>query len=81
MQKAWRHVFSLLLMPMLVVSVYFVLADGQQRFTLSQLVSILSTAGLSAFRAAVAYQEVTIFAAAVLVSVIVIIRKPNLSHR
>jgi hypothetical protein len=80
MQKAWRHVFSLLLMPMLVF-VYFVLADGQQRFILNQLVSILSTAGISAFRAAVAYKEVTIFAAAVLVSVIAVIRNPNLSHR
>jgi len=80
MQRTSRHVFSLLLMPLLAFGLYLVLADGQQRLTVSQLVSILSTAGLDAYHNAVRYKEVTMFAAAVLLCVMTILRNPSLPH-
>jgi hypothetical protein len=80
MQRTSRHVFLLLLMPLLAIGLYLVLADGQQSLTVSQLVSILSTAGLGAFHDAVRYKEVTMFAAAVLLSVMTILRNPTAPH-
>ena len=59
----------------------FSLADGQQSPSIVQMVSILFTAGTGAFREAVQYKEVTILAAAVLLSAMTILRNPVVKRR
>ena len=81
MRRIGRSAVWLLSLSLFVFAFYFLLADGRQLFLTNQLVSILSTAVIDAFRAAVEYKEMSILGLAVLLSGMTLLRSPTMPRR
>ena len=81
MLRTSQNAYRFLTLSLLAVALYLLFPDGQQSRSIVHKVSILFTAGMGAFHEAVQYKEVTVLAAAVLLSALTILRNPVVKHR